>query len=150
MARDALFDQLLTSWIRAHDVKEQKEIQDFLRLKGYALSQATLSRHLKRLTISKVLGTYQVVKENSPFLASVLDIHVSDYGIILLHTHPGQAGMVAHFLDQRYGKKEQPPTSGILGTLAGDDTVLVIVKNKEKMTEAVAILDKEFPYVRRN
>jgi|LauGreDrversion4_2_1035121.scaffolds.fasta_scaffold606754_2 transcriptional regulator of arginine metabolism len=149
MARDALFDQLLTSWIRAHDVREQKEIHGFLESKGYSLSQATLSRHLKRLTISKVLGTYQVIKENTPFLASVVDIHISDYGMIVLHTHPGQAGMVAHFLDQRYGKKEKPNTSGILGTLAGDDTVLVIVKNKEKMTDAVAVLDKEFPYVRR-
>jgi len=149
MARDALFDQLLLSWIKAHDVREQKEIQDFLQSRGYALSQSTLSRHLKRLTISKVLGVYKVIKENTPFLASVLEMHVSAYGMIVLHTHPGQAGMVAHFLDQRYGRKEKPNTSGILGTLAGDDTVLVIVKNKEKMTDAVSALDQEFPYIKK-
>ena len=147
--RDALFDQLLTSWIRANDVKEQKEIQIFLQSKGYTLSQATLSRHLKRLSISKVLGAYQVMKEHSLFPAFVLEMHISEYGMIVLHTHPGQAGMVAHFLDQRYGKNENPNTSGILGTLAGDDTVLVIVKSKEKMADAVATLDKEFPYARK-
>lgn len=147
--RDVLFDQLLTSWIRGNDVKEQKEIQLFLQSKGYVLSQATLSRHLKRLSISKVLGTYQVMKENSLFPVFVLEMHISEYGMIVLHTHPGQAGMVAHFLDQRYGKNENPNISGILGTLAGDDTVLVIVKNKENMTNAVATLDKEFPYVRK-
>ncbi len=147
MPHDVLFDQLLTSWISSHTVKEQKEIQEFLDSKGYSIPQATLSRHLKRLSISKVLGTYQVIKEKSLPVALVVDMQISRCGLIVLHTHPGQAGMIAHFLDQRYGKKEKPNTSGILGTIAGDDTVLVIIQSQGKMTEAVHLLLKEFPYI---
>ena len=59
-----------------------------------------------------------------------------------MHTQPGQANGLAYFFDQHYvhyGKGEAKG-SGIIGTIAGDDTVLLVLKSKADMKEALSLI----------
>src|SRR4051812_7274221 len=90
--------------IQSHKIREQSELQGLLKKIGYDIPQATLSRKLSRLKIAKINGVYQIVEFNLPSLPVVLNIQVSDSGLIVLHTHPGHANVIAYFIDQKYIK----------------------------------------------
>ncbi|WP_133135041.1 arginine repressor [Legionella rowbothamii] len=149
MSQDALLDGHILNIVQTEKIYEQSDLQKSLMDRGYNIPQATLSRRLKKLKIAKVSGVYQVVDFNIPNLPLVLNIQVSDFGLIVLHTHPGNANGLAYYIDKKYisfsmhGNKN----TGILGTIAGDDTVLLIVKSKEKQEEVLQLLRAEFPYL---
>lgn len=149
MSHDAIIDGHILNIIQNNEILEQGDLQKLLQERGYDIPQATLSRRLKKLKIAKVSGIYKVIDFNQPHLPLVLNIQVSDFGLIVLHTHPGQANSLAYFLDQKYVSYSPRDTkkSGILGTIAGDDTVLLIVKSKQDIDHVLSILQKEFPYI---
>lgn len=149
MSQDALLDGHILSVVQTEKISEQSDLQKSLTERGYAIPQATLSRRLKKLKIAKVAGVYQVVDFNIPNLPLVLNIQVSDFGLIVLHTHPGNANSLAYYIDKKYVSFSLQSTknSGILGTIAGDDTVLLIVKSQEKQDEVLQLLRAEFPYL---
>ncbi len=130
-------------------VREQGDLQDILKLRGYDIPQATLSRKLKKLNIAKVDGVYKIIDFGSFPLPVVLNMKVSDFGLIILHTHPGNANSLAYFIDQKYVSYDvdDHQKSLILGTIAGDDTVMIIVKNKSALKEVIALFESLFPYL---
>ena len=150
MSQDGLLDGHILNIVQTQNIAEQADLQNCLQERGYNIPQATLSRRLKKLKIAKVAGTYQVVDFNTPNLPLVLNIQVSDYGLIVLHTHPGNANSLAFFIDRKYVafSPQNKQSSGILGTIAGDDTVLVIIKNKEQLEKTLQLLHNEFPYLK--
>ncbi|WP_058534939.1 arginine repressor [Legionella saoudiensis] len=149
MSQDTILDGHILNIVQTEKISEQMDLQKSLTERGYVIPQATLSRRLKKLKIAKVAGVYQVVDFNVPNLPLVLNIQVSDFGLIVLHTHPGNANSLAYYIDKKYvsfsiqGNK----CSGILGTIAGDDTVLLIVKSKDKQEEVLSLLRADFPYL---
>ncbi|MFJ1267405.1 arginine repressor [Legionella lytica] len=149
MSQDALLDGHILNIVQTEKISEQSDLQQSLAERGYTIPQATLSRRLKKLKIAKVAGIYQVVDFNIPNLPLVLNIQVSDFGLIVLHTHPGNANSLAYYIDKKYVSFSQHSTknSGILGSIAGDDTVLLIVKSQEKQEEIFQLLHTEFPYL---
>jgi transcriptional regulator of arginine metabolism len=76
-------------------------------------------------------------------------MQVSDFGVIILHTHPGYASSLAYFFDQKYVDYTSKNTKnvGLLGTIAGDDTVALIVKSKADIQAIIALIQKDFPYI---
>ncbi|MBI2785010.1 MAG: ArgR family transcriptional regulator [Legionella longbeachae] len=149
MSQDAALDGHILNIVQTERILEQIDLQNSLKKRGYTIPQATLSRRLKKLKIAKIEGIYQVVDFNIPNLPLVLNMQVSDYGLIILHTHPGNANSLAFFIDRKYVSYSPQNTqnSGILGTIAGDDTVLLIVKNKEQLQNVMDLLQDEFPYL---
>ncbi|MDR3502629.1 MAG: ArgR family transcriptional regulator [Legionella sp.] len=149
MSQDALLDGHILNIVQTEKISEQIDLQKSLTERGYTIPQATLSRRLKKLKIAKVAGVYQVVDFNIPNLPLVLNIQISDFGLIVLHTHPGNANSLAYYIDKKYVSfsMQSNKNTGILGTIAGDDTVLLIVKSKEKQEEIVQLLRAEFPYL---
>lgn len=149
MSQDTILDGHILNIVQTEEIAEQIDLQNRLKERGYAIPQATLSRRLKKLKIAKIAGTYQVVAFNTPNLPQVLNMQISDFGLIVLHTHPGNANSLAYFIDKKYvsfslmGEKN----SGILGTIAGDDTVLLIIKSQERLNEVMQSLHHEFPYL---
>jgi transcriptional regulator of arginine metabolism len=134
------------------NIQEQKDLQEHLKKSGYDIPQATLSRHLKKLKIFKVDGQYKIIdRSQAQVLPLVLQMKVSDSGLIILHTHPSHAGAIAFFLDQQYVafSSKDSQSSPIMGTVAGDDTVLIILKSHKKITDAIEILTSHFPYLRQ-
>ncbi len=151
MSQDAALDGHILNIVQTEKIAEQIDLQNSLKERGYTIPQATLSRRLKKLKIAKIGGTYQVVDFNIPNLPLVLNMQVSEYGLIVLHTHPGNANSLAFFIDRKFVSysPQVSQNSGILGTIAGDDTVLLIVKNKEQLNNVIQLLHDEFPYLKK-
>jgi transcriptional regulator of arginine metabolism len=119
-------------------VTSQQELVELLASTGHPATQATVSRDLEELGAFKVRRNGHVVYALPPTTApgsvpgpggdslrrlladSVGDIETSG-NIVIIHTPPGYAGMVASAVD-RTGME------GIAGTVAGDDTILVVCR----------------------
>ena len=118
------------------NVETQEQLLAALQDAGFTSTQATISREIKELRIVKELtslGTYRyttAARELSGTFSSRLNaifkecVTGFDYAmnIIVIHTLPGLAGAAASALDAM-------KLSVILGTLAGDDTVMVVMRD---------------------
>lgn len=115
------------------EIGAQEELLAILQKEGFEVTQATLSRDLKAMGIGKALGkkgTYVYMLPDPEHLALYRDRLKADVlrgfvsldfsgALCVVKTHPGHAGPVAYALDN-FGMDE------ILGTIAGDDTILVV------------------------
>jgi transcriptional regulator of arginine metabolism len=111
--------------IRAKRINTQEELGNELKAQGIAATQVTLSRDLRDLRLAKTHEGYREVgpEESGPqfaMLASefLLDVRCAQ-NLVVLRTAPGHANSVAVALDN----EEWPE---VVGTIAGDDTILVI------------------------
>lgn len=149
MSHDNLLDGLILTIVQTQSIIEQSELQQSLKKRGHEVPQATLSRRLKKLNIAKVAGVYKIIDYNQPVLPMVVNIQVSDHGLIVLQTHPGNASSLAYFIDRKYVtyNPQNPTNSGILGTIAGDDTILIIIKKKHDLEKIIGMLKEDFPYL---
>ncbi|CEK09531.1 arginine repressor [Legionella hackeliae] len=150
MSYDNALDGHILSIVHSQEIPEQIDLQNSLKERGYDIPQATLSRRLKKLKIAKVAGIYRVVDFNSPTLPLILNLQVSDFGLIVLHTHPGSASSLASFIDKKYVSfsLQQENTSGVLGTIAGDDTVVLIIKSPPYVENVLQLIQEDFPYLK--
>ena len=122
--------------ISNQDVETQEQLLDVLRNAGFNSTQATISRDIKELRIVKELtsfGTYRYTtsaKEVTGTFSNRLNtifrecVTSFDYAqnLMVIKTLPGLAGAAASAIDSMN-------MSVILGTLAGDDTVLVVMRD---------------------
>jgi len=111
--------------IRGKHVLTQDELAEELRKQGISATQVTLSRDIRDLRLVKTREGYQEMAEEErgpafPLLAAefVLDVRIAQ-NLVVLKTAPGHANSVAVALDQ----DEWPE---VVGTIAGDDTILLI------------------------
>jgi transcriptional regulator of arginine metabolism len=147
MEKDTILDSCMINIVQNETIKEQADLQEKLKQQGYNIPQATLSRRLKKLKIAKLDGVYRVVGAHTAHLPTILKMQVSDSGLIVMHTHPGQASSLAYFLDSTYVHCAEQQT--ILGTIAGDDTVLIITQGQKNLADVLAKLGRNFPYLYR-
>ncbi len=150
MSQKNIIDGHILNIVQKDMVQEQSDLQQLLKSRGFDIPQPTLSRRLKKLHIAKIDGIYKVIETSPSHVPMILNMQYSDFGTIVLHTHPGNANGLAAYIDDKYVNfgTDDAKESGILGTLAGDDTVLVIVKNKEAMERVKSVLYELFPYVK--
>jgi transcriptional regulator of arginine metabolism len=121
--------------------------QDVLRLelkkRRCAVTQATLSRDLTELGVSRVMSaegaryalrpTETEVQALKPVVGTqVLSIRANE-SLIVIQTLPGCASIVGEFLDIQ-------PHKEIIGTVAGDNTLLVIPSSQKKTSHVVQFL----------
>jgi transcriptional regulator of arginine metabolism len=126
--------------IRERRIESQDDLKDALASVGIVVTQATLSRDVRELGLAKLAdsgGAYYAHPHRGavrPELGQVLPtLLVSIDGVgpfLILKTASGSAGAVTEALDQA-GWTE------IIGTIAGDDTVLVITRN-QRLRKAIA------------
>lgn len=118
-------------------VTSQRELVGLLAATGSPATQATVSRDLEELGAFKLRRNGRVVYAlpsppgSSPgpggeslrrlLAGSVGDVETSG-NIVIVHTPPGHAGMVASAIDGA-------AVDGIAGTVAGDDTILVVCRH---------------------
>jgi len=105
-------------------VRNQLELREKLRKRGHAASQPVLSRDLRALGVAKRGGSYQVLENErvTPLTAlrSLLRGSAPAAAFVMVDCEPGAASAIARAL-------EAEDLQGVVGTLAGDDTVLVAV-----------------------
>lgn len=125
--------------VRDRRIESQDELREALAEGGFVVTQATLSRDIRELGLAKLAdpegGAYYTHPHRGavrPELAQVLPtllVGVDGVGpLLVLKTASGSAGAVTEALDQA-GWAE------IIGTIAGDDTVLVITRNQRLRRE---------------
>lgn len=128
--------ETLKMLISSNELGSQEEILAALAQEGYVVTQATLSRDLKQLKVAKAAsmnGKYVYVLPNetmyrripSPRAASEM-LQIPGYRSInfsgnigVIRTRPGYASSIAYNIDN---------ISEIIGTIAGDDTIIIVVK----------------------
>ena len=135
--------------IRDHPVRSQTELADLLAVEGLAVTQATLSRDLEELGAVKVRGTdrsgpvYLIPEdgqapmrsaEQAParlqrLLRELLTGADASGNLVVLRTPPGAAQFLASAFD-RSGLPE------VVGTIAGDDTILVVAREADESSPA--------------
>ncbi|MCX7615357.1 MAG: arginine repressor [Clostridiales bacterium] len=127
--------------IEKYDIETQEDLSMRLQAIGYNTTQATISRDIKDLRLVKVLtasGKYKYApspdSRDSSFASRLRNIFKEcvtsiDYAqnIIVIKTLPGLAMAAAAAIDGM-------PYEGILGTLAGDDTVMIVMRS-DKIAE---------------
>lgn len=129
-------DELILSTLSKKAIIEQQQLLDILRTYGVQLTQSSLSRKLKKMSIFKVNGRYKAPSKNSSLQQNLLHIYIQYPCTIIIHTTPGTAASTAWNLDQHLDFKPYNPDlkkriNGILGTIAGDDTIFVAVSNDQ-------------------
>lgn len=114
--------QKILEIISAKPVATQQELASQLSRSGFAATQSSVSRDIVKLGLTKLDGYYvapeQAVKAGGPVIA----IDTAGDNIIVVRTEVGLAQPAALTID-RAGIGE------IVGTVAGDDTILIAVKN---------------------
>lgn len=118
--QEALRQIIYSSKVSAHH-----ELIDALKAKGFAATQSSISRDLNELGIIKKGGYYYLpssVNEGqiTPPLTSIM---TAGKNLLVLKTLPSMAPSMASIID---GQK----LVGVLGTVAGDDTVFVAISPK--------------------
>ena len=122
--------------ISTRDIETQEQLLQELQNAGFSSTQATISRDIKELRIVKeltTLGTYRYTTANdevggsfSARLNTIFRECVTgfDYSlnIVVIRTLPGLANAAASAIDAMN-------MSVILGSLAGDDTVMVVMRD---------------------
>ena len=122
--------------ISTTNVETQEQLLQELLSAGFTSTQATISRDIKELRIVKELtsfGTYRYTTASSKVpttfsgrLNTIFRECVTSFdyaqNIIVIHTLPGLANAAASALDAM-------SMSGVLGTIAGDDTVFIVMRD---------------------
>ena len=112
-------DQTLVRLVEDSPVTDQAQFLSLLRERGFFLTQPTLSRHLKKLSVMKREGRYQRVDTGTAEVPPYT-LAVAPPNIILLKTRPGHAQLIGYRLDAAH-------ILGLVGTVAGDDTVFLAI-----------------------
>lgn len=133
-------------------IASQDELLDSLRGKGYELTQATLSRDLKELRVGKLAdpakGSVYVLHEQlqqntQPGSTPAVPFHsvlslVFSYHLCVIRTFPAFASTIATYIDS-----SRLPE--IAGTVAGDDTIMVIPREGYSQQEILRALGSVIP-----
>lgn len=133
--------------IRNHAVETQDDLASLLKADGIDVTQATVSRDIKELKLIKVpsgdggyryslpaesSGVDQLQKLSRYMLDAVISIDYTK-NLVMVKCLPGTANAVAVIMD----KIEWPE---IVGTLAGDDTILIITRQDDQAPDLVTRL----------
>ncbi len=123
--------------IARQPVETQEELVELFRRRGMTVTQATISRDIKRLGLVKAPwtdGRFHYVIPERPSPADVLrrlQHAVTEYvlsassgeDLVVVHTLTGRANAVAAAIDEMQWED-------IVGTVAGDDTILVVPRRR--------------------
>jgi transcriptional regulator of arginine metabolism len=140
--------QKIVELVSKYHIETQEELADRLREEGFQITQATVSRDIRDLKLTKVQtddGRQKYVILESPkydmkqkyirvLKDGFLSVNMAE-NIIVIKTVPGMAMAVAAALDAL-------EIEGIVGSIAGDDTVMCAVKTTQMTPMAVESIAK--------
>ena len=122
--------------VNRYNVETQDDLIDRLMVEGFNVTQATISRDIRELQLTKVLtgkGNYRYVapkkedmitgvKFNAALVESIISVEHAQ-NIAVIKTFPGLAAAVAGGIDAL-------SIAEVLGCVAGDDTIMVVTRNE--------------------
>ena len=137
--------EVVVDLMKKYDIETQEELAAYLKAEGFEVTQATVSRDIRELKLSKIATgngkqKYIILKNDDSYLGDKFIRVLKDgfvsmdnaQNILVIKTVQGMAMAVAAALDAMKFPE-------ILGCIAGDDTIMAAVKTVE---ETEALMDK--------
>ena len=130
--------------IGKYEIETQEELAEYLNQAGFAVTQATVSRDIRELKLTKVQSEsgkqrYVVLQNQTSFSDKYIRILRDGYmsmdmaqNILVIKTVSGMAMAVAAALDALH-------FSAIVGCIAGDDTIMCAVRSAD---DTILVMDK--------
>ncbi len=130
--------RIIRELVESENIETQEELAKALQARGFNATQATVSRDIKELMLVKVTDMrggyrYAFPKERHHMMSSeqmeqlirnsVISVR-SGGNLVVLHTLPGAAQGAAYAIDSMKWR-------GVMGTVAGDDTIFVAIESPE-------------------
>ena len=140
---------IISKIIESEKMRSQSQIIEKLTLAGVTITQASLSRYLKELKASRISDAngdsyYTVPKHNSTPVANLAgEIISAEFAgsMLVVKTSSGFANAVSAMIDNK-------KFAVIAGTVSGDDTILVVIRDGFSRRAVKKSLTKEFPYLK--
>ena len=142
--------QQILELIERYDIDTQETLIKRLKEVGYIVTQTTVSRDIRQLNLVKgvtAMGTYKYVapqssKDNNiPVLSSAMTDSVlkieAACNIVVVKTYAGMANAIAVCVDSMFH-------DSIVGSVAGDDTILLLIKDNEAAEAFAKVLGETF------
>jgi transcriptional regulator of arginine metabolism len=130
--------------LRSGPVANQEELQRALRKRGFRVGQATLSRDIRDMNLSKTAAGYALPQGEAAGLALppvkrlvrefVLDVRPAQ-NLLVVKTIIGSAQPVAAALDEQEWDE-------VVGTIAGDDAILIVCPDREAAKKVAARIEE--------
>ena len=142
--------QIIRDLITDQEISNQDELLKKLIDLEIIVTQATLSRDLRELKVSKVQNSsgqyiYRLTESALPTATVTHNENMSlvfSNNIGVIKTKPGYANRIAFEIDNTY-------FNSILGTIAGDDTLLIIMKEESSREEVTNELRRIIPNINK-
>lgn len=143
--------QKILEIIKKYDIDTQETLISKLSEEGFAVTQTTVSRDIRQLNLVKGVtsrGTYKYVSPesgraeksapvfNSSIAEAITKIEAA-CNIVVVKTYPGMANAVAVCIDSLHH-------DDIVGSVAGDDAILLVVKSTELAADLEIELKENF------
>ena len=120
--------EIILEIIKTSSVETQEMLREQLLRRGIEVTQATLSRDIKELGLIKKQDRYFVPQKSSAEIPALIreSVNSVDYALntVVFKCHAGMA-MAACAMFDKLGY------SGVVGTLAGDDTIFILCRSEE-------------------
>ncbi len=127
-SKTALRRRRILDLVRTNPVADQRTLVKLLKKENFQVTQSSVSRDITALGLYKAGGRYipawEVVPSWSEVLPLILAMQPAGPNLLVLKTPPGGAQRVAVALDHT-------DIQGLVGTVAGDDTVFIACKDKK-------------------
>ncbi|MGI5838992.1 MAG: arginine repressor [bacterium] len=139
---------LIIDIIRNNSIETQEELAEHLKKRGIGVTQATVSRDIKELSLIKIPteeGKYRyslppedawvnsMERAKRLFRDSLISLDYTE-NIIVVKTLTGNANAVADIIDNM-------PWPEIVGTVAGDDTIFVAVRDRSTIKDVMEMIE---------
>jgi transcriptional regulator of arginine metabolism len=146
--------KMIEEILSSENISSQEQLLHHMEGLGISCTQATLSRDLRRIGVSRFSeggGTpyYRVVRGDQVVQQNASDLYFNAIEsvlwakeIVIVKTTPGFAAGVASTIDK--GAKKQ-----VAGNVAGDYTIIVVPSDGYSRSEVIKSLDEIFPGIER-
>ena len=138
MRKRSLRQEAIRTIVRRERVRTQRDLVDHLEAQGFACTQATVSRDIADMGLRKVPEGVYVLAEDihlQRMVSELVESVARSQQLVLIKTTAGGGQSVAAALDAA----DLPE---IVGSIAGDDTILVVAANEEQAENIHIGIDK--------
>jgi transcriptional regulator of arginine metabolism len=129
--------QKILSLIQAKPIGTQEDLRTLLDRAGVPATQSSVSRDLEELGVVKHHGHYTLPRANGGAVRGLLSLDHAGDSLVIARTVPGLASAVAVEIDAA-------AIPDIVGTIAGEDTIFIAVRNTKAQRTAIKAVWKLF------
>ena len=118
--------QKILSLIQAKPIGTQEDLRALLEQAGVPATQSSVSRDLEELGVVKHHGHYTLPRTNGSAARGLVSLDQAGESLVIARTVPGLASAVAVEIDAA-------AISEIVGTIAGEDTIFIAVRARQRV-----------------